>query len=119
MGSDKIHAELKQLRGEVLELRLLLEGVVGAVAGREKGQELLANLETYAINRRISRGTPVYKVGIDRASWRLWDRDLLTVEEVAERSRSEIAAIPGVGRVSMRKLEAALAERGLDFAEPV
>jgi DNA-directed RNA polymerase alpha subunit len=39
--------------------------------------------------------------------------------EVAERRREDVAALRGIGRASLAKLQKAMAQRGLSFAEAV
>jgi hypothetical protein len=48
---------------------------------------------------------------------RLMEADLYTLEEVAANPRAEVAAIKGVGQVTMRQLDDAMSARGLSFAD--
>lgn len=88
--------------------------------GKEKADQALAKLREWLDDdvHRFNRGTPVYAVaGAGPAYARLIDADLYTLEEIAAKPRAEVVAVKGVGRVTMRHLESAMAERGLTFAE--
>ena len=53
----------------------------------------------------------------DRRARELVDADMYTLEEIAAKPRAEVAAIKGVGTVTMRKLDDAMSARGLSFAD--
>ena len=48
----------------------------------------------------------------------LLQADITTLSKIANHSRKDLLALHGVGPRAIRLLEAALAERGLQFAEP-
>lgn len=109
-------ADIRDLRREIEETKWLTFAVVQALYGKDSADRVLAKVREWLDDdmRRLERGTPVYEVA---AYARLMDADLLTLEEIAAKPRAEVAAVPGVGRVTMRHLESAMAERGLTFAD--
>jgi DNA-directed RNA polymerase alpha subunit len=115
-------------REEFDELRTLMEktywmarGAVQSIQGKDWAAEFSDRVDEFCdpVNRRLRMGTPFYEaVKLPPVSYyTFWDADLLTLEDISDRSREEIAALPGVGRVSLSRIEDALAERGLSFAE--
>ena len=60
-------------------------------------------------------GTPVPRIGAP-ATRALREAGITTLEQVAERSEAELAALHGVGPIAIDRLCAALEEHGLDFA---
>lgn len=67
-------------------------------------------------DRRVAAGTRLHKLGFGPAVvHRLYQANLLTLEEVAERTEEEVAAIRGVGFMTMQRLRAALANARLSF----
>lgn len=100
----------KKLLAEVEETRVLVEGVLKALVGKEKTEDYVRRVDSYLWWRRYESGTPLYKFDIQQ--WgKLAELDLLTLEEVAAKPRDEIEALPGVGRMTIQKLEGAMAER--------
>ena len=123
MAEEVTRAQLEELRRDVEETKWLVYAVMGALVGKEKSDQALGEVRRWldADARRFERGTPVFDVtpGHTTAYGRLIDADLYTLEEVAAKQRKEVAAIEGVGRVTMRWLEGAMDERGLTWAEAV
>lgn len=112
--------EFDGLRTMLEETYWMARGAMQSVQGKEATDRFAASVERFCdpVNRRLKEGTPFYTVSIPTMShYTFWDADLLTLEEIAERPRNEIAALPGVGRVSLARIEEALAERGMSFAE--
>jgi hypothetical protein len=69
--------------------------------------------------RRERAGTPLRSFHLlDRVLMTLrHDMDSVTLEELAEHPRKEIAALDGIGRKTMQKLDLALAEHELTWRE--
>ncbi len=117
--------ELAQLRAELSEVRDLAEATLMALVGKDKVvlYEMEASVQ-HALRRR--RGaTPLQdffggKV-LDKLSWdRHGGWGLETLEElVAQRSRDELAALPGVGPSRLERVDAAVAARELTWAVAV
>lgn len=109
--------QFKALRREVQETKWLVHGVMQAIIGKERSDKALRHVQVWLEAERFRAGTPVTEVdGFGTAYWRLLDADLYTLEEVAARPRDEVASIKGIGKVSMGRIEAAMAERGLSFS---
>jgi hypothetical protein len=111
-----VHDELKALRREIEDLKFLM---VSAHWEREKWDELEAALERERDRRRYGKPTALYhfRLGPVPAD-RLYDSGFVTLDEVAERSREEIASINGVGPKTLDRLDAAMQEHGLSYSEP-
>jgi len=114
--------DLKALRREVQEAKWLAYSVLQHHIGKGKADDVLAYLQQFIEQRELEErwasGMPVYRLrGIGVQGWRLTEADLYTVEEVAAKPRAEVAALPGVGRATLRRVETAMAERGLSWAE--
>jgi hypothetical protein len=64
--------------------------------------------------KRIAKGTPIFGRGLPSASEQaLYRHNIITLQETAEYPRERVAAIPGVGPKTLRKLDELLAEHGL------
>jgi hypothetical protein len=113
--------QFQRLHREVEETKWLTHTAIVALIGKDKADAALAKIDEWLDSdfRRFARGTAVYNVNLGNALAysRLIDADLFTLEEIAQKTRAEVAAVKGVGQVAMRHLEAAMAERGLSFAE--
>jgi hypothetical protein len=108
-----MEGEIRALQAEVDDLRSTVENLVSVLYKRKVSA---AELERAAWQQRIVGGTHLY--WLDEQFWGgLAKADVLTLEEVASRPRNEIAAIRGVGPVTMAKLDAALAVEGLSYGE--
>ncbi len=112
-------SEVDQLRAEVREIRETLDAALMALVGAKKAQAYIDAGLGWRFHRRFDTGTPLYKVeGLP--NWSRFcegDIDLLTLEEVSARPRAEIQRLRGVGSVTMQKLEAAMADKGLTWGE--
>jgi hypothetical protein len=111
-------SEVEHLRREVRDLRYVAEATLMALVGKDKTilWKLEARVES-AIARE-GRGTPLAEVGIggylrDRLTSTHWDgQDIQTVEELVSRwSRDEVAAMEGIGRKTLEKIDATIAGR--------
>ncbi len=115
--------EIDQLRAEIREVRYLTEAVLMSIVGKDK--MLMYEIEAHVQSslRRQRLGTPLREVGVrGRAHGRLTSSfhdglDVQTLEEIIRLPRERVAAVEGLGRKSMQKIEAAMAERGLAWAE--
>jgi hypothetical protein len=74
-----------------------------------------AGLETPRERPEPAVGTPVPRIGAP-ATRALRAAGITTLEQVAELSEAELAALHGVGPIAIDRLCAALEEHGLDFA---
>jgi hypothetical protein len=115
-------AELNRLRREVEETRALVGLMVRQFSGKEWTEDRLqAWLDEEREHRMFRRAFS------DEGVWsvvehlpiaeRLARAGFCTVDDLSSVPRSEVAQIPGVGRASIAKLDAALAERNLSWAE--
>lgn len=88
--------------------------------GKQEADAALSRVQRFIDRRdleeRFESGTPVYKVAGARFDM-LLEADLYTLEEVAGKPRAEVAAVPGVGPVTLSRLEAAMAKSNLSWAE--
>jgi hypothetical protein len=112
-----VHDELRALRRETEETKWVALAAVTAIVGKEKAEEALDRIQRWMTQRRFDEGFPLYKLDLGHAYSELWRRNLLTLEEVAEHSREEIAGIRGVGRATMARLDSAMRDRDLAYAE--
>ena len=94
----------------------LLRGGVAALVGPDR---LTRAIEDY----KFKQETPIYKCRLVPQATSALERylgdpvkDLITLEDAAQRPRDEIAAIDGVGPQSIDKLDAAMAKAGLTWA---
>ena len=121
-GSAVSRDEFERLHRDVQETKWLVHAVMQVLIGKEKSDKALKTIGEWLDDpfRRFGRGTAVYNVDLGNglAYSHLVDADLYTLEEVATKTRAEVASVKGVGRVAMRHLEARMAERGLSFADP-
>lgn len=108
-----MEGEIKALRADVDELRSMVENLVAVIYQKKLSA---AELKEAAEWRRIDGGTHLFWLN-DQFWGGLNKAGILTLEEVAKKPREEIAAIKGVGPVTMAKLDAALAVEGLSYAE--
>jgi hypothetical protein len=112
--------ELDRLRAELRDVRYLTEAVLIALVGDGKFQSCEQWARLSSIHRRERRGTPLRDFIPDRLVPKFVSTsrgmDLATLEELAGQPRERITAIPGLGRKTMQKLDAAMAERGLNWA---
>ena len=111
--------EAEELRTELQEIRTLAEATLLALVGAKRIDGSLRNQQEWLQTRRLENGTPLYKLSLSQPGfWRLMDdADILTLEEVAAKTRPKVQSVEGVGPATMRKLDAAMSERGLSFAE--
>lgn len=96
------------LLAEVRELRARVEEAHRAAA--------IAAREADPLVRRMRAGAVIWQFAAPRPASRLEAADVLT-PEAAVRGRDAIEAIDGVGPVTMTKLDAAMAERRIEWAE--
>jgi hypothetical protein len=115
-------SEVDQLRAELRDVRYLNEAILMALVGKKKMvmYRIEARIESTFERERI--GTPLRGLvkgpAYDALTLSYRDGlDLVTLEEVARTPREKIAELGGVGTKTMRKLEAAMADEGLTWAE--
>lgn len=117
-------ADLDRLRREVEETRVLVEVAVRQWLGKDWTQERLQDwldgeLERREWARAFGKDGVHGKGASSSAVWALIGAGIKTLDDLARTPRADVARMPGVGRVSIAKLDAALAERGLSWAEAV
>jgi hypothetical protein len=64
---------------------------------------------------RLAAGAPLWGNGLDWRVGLLWEADLITLEEVAGAGREDVAAISGIGQLTLEQLDAVLGEHGLEW----
>jgi hypothetical protein len=103
------------------EVRHLTEAVLAELVGADKVASRLVFARIDATKRRERAGTPLRSFHLrDRVQMTLMHRtDSVTLEELVQHSRSEIAALDGIGRKTMQRLDLALAEHELTWRERV
>lgn len=113
-------SEVEHLRREVRDLRYVAEATLMALVGKDKMILWKMEAQVQSALTREGRGTPLAEVGIrgylrDRLTSAHWDgQDIKTVEELVARwSRDEIAAMEGIGRKTLEKIDATIAGRSL------
>ncbi len=111
--------EVEHLRRELRDVRYITEAVLMKLVGKDT---LLWELEArvQASLRREKRGTPLAEVVIrgdtlDLLRSAQWDgQDIKTVEELVCRyPRHEVAAMEGVGRKTLEKIDEVIAGKAL------
>ncbi|MEK6327620.1 MAG: hypothetical protein AABM66_08895 [Actinomycetota bacterium] len=115
----QIRSQLERVQHDLERLEGLAEGIFRCLSkrGRDNWMEWWHSPDSTEY-RRMKRGTPVMRIAPNGTLYaRLWDADLFTLEEIAARPRREVAAAKGVGRTSMKRIDAALAAHGLSWAE--
>lgn len=121
MGKTISAADVRDLRREIDETKMLVGGILQVIVGVEKTAAFEQRVYWAARDRERERqgsGTPLYTVGLPLTEGRhLYAEDLETLEDIAAKSREDIAAMKGVGPVTMRKLENAMDDHGLTWAE--
>lgn len=125
-------ADQAQLERRLEHIEALAEGIMHSLIGQEKRKTWLKwwNSEDERLRREFARKweneTPIYKLGIPQKAVTAIDNALgqtdpywalVTVEELTDHSRAEVAAIRGVGPRTMAKLDAAVGDCGLVWAE--
>ena len=121
MTRDGITQEqFAELRREAQESKWLAHVVLQQLVGKEKADRALEYvrgfIEDHERWERFGDGTPVYRFAGAKFDC-LIEADLYTLEEVAARPRAEVAAVRGVGPVTLGRLEAAMSESGLSWGE--
>lgn len=120
--------EFARLRKEVAETRLLVETMFCSRMTEEGRKQwtpeaiqgwLAETLERREFNRAFGPDGVWGNGLISDACFALVNAGMPTLYEVAAQPRSAIAALPGVGRVSIARLEAAMGERDLSWEEAV
>jgi hypothetical protein len=111
--------ELDSVRAELKDIRYLTEAVLAELVGADAihGRVLFARIDSD--KRRERAGTPLRSVRLqDRVRQTLtWRMDVVTLEDLAQHPRREIAALDGIGRKTMQKLDLAFAEHELTWRE--
>jgi hypothetical protein len=105
-------AEFEQLRAEITEIRDIADATLCALNG-SKRERWIEVAQTKRWDRRFSREPRLFPAVPYPANQRLIDHDFLNLAEVSEARRSDVAALPRIGRKSMEKIDQALAEHGL------
>lgn len=119
--SEVTKADVEVLHAEVRELRELVDGVMYAVRrglfDTKNGSQTYAEFaERMVWVAKHEREEPIFgHCGEGTTYARLVEADVLTLEEAARRGRREVAALSGVGRITLAHLDTAMAERGLDW----
>ncbi len=117
---EHLQAEVEHLRRGVRDVRYAADAILMALVGKDKMTlwELEAHVEAGLRRDRI--GTPLAEVGIGGRThhWLSsshWDgQDIQTVEELVSRwPREKVAAMPGIGRKTLEKIDAVIADKGL------
>lgn len=115
---DEISNEVEHLRRELRDVRYVAEAILMKLVGRDNALMWEMEARVQSGIRRQNHGTPLREVGIsgrtlDRLTSAHWDGlNIETVEELVTRwPREEIAAMEGIGRKTMEKIDAALADR--------
>jgi hypothetical protein len=112
--------QLREIRTELREMRLLLEKVLSATAGKDWTSDYLdRRVKREAEFRRAIADSGLYNLGVPKRGrdGLRENADLLTLEEVSAWPRDKVATVDGVGPKTMKKLDAAMADRGLFWAE--
>ena len=97
----------------------LLRGCVMALHGEHRVREALAH---YKWNREMFlRKVVDTPKAADALEAFIGDplAEIITLEDVVQHTRDEVAAVRGVGPLTMEKLDAAIADRGLAWSEAV
>lgn len=122
--------ELAAIRKELLEVRLILESLIGAVADHDRGRAFLAELPTHRDAREKSRKFnaehPIFRCGIasrravNAIEAKLGDpmEETLTLEDIGRRSiaRDDLASLDQVGPQALKALDGAMRNAGLNYA---
>lgn len=126
MNEVVTRAEFDELRRMVEETYWYAKRAAAASIGPDERVEWVRSVERHCDPRarRYRSGTPLYTLRLDSRNTRpltalTHDADVLTLEEAAERGRGSLASVSGVGAVTLERLDAALSERGLTWAEAV
>jgi hypothetical protein len=115
--------ELDRLRRQVEETRVLVELLVRGKLNKEEwpSDRLQAWLDDELEHREYMRAFGKDGVFGKVSAWTvteaLFGAGFRTLHDLASVPRSQVAGIRGVGRVSIAKLDAALAERNLSWSE--
>ena len=113
-------SEVEHLRRELRDVRYVTEAILMKLVG--KNNALMWELEARVQSslRRERGGTPLREIGIngevhDRLSSQSWNgEDIQTVEGLVCRwPRHEVAAMEGIGRKTLEKIDAVVAEKSL------
>lgn len=109
--------QVREIRKELRKQRLMLEKLILIVGGKEWGGEYLQGLERDANFDRFIDPIGLYELGIPERGRKALNRaNLCTLDEVADRGRDAIEAIPEVGPATIRAIETALGDRGMQWA---
>lgn len=94
----------------------LLRGGIACLVGEERLRQAISR---YKFNHEVY----IHRIGASHHAMDALERflgavgEVVTLHDVAQRSREEIARVKGVGPKSMEKLDAAMAVEGLSWAE--
>jgi len=125
----EIRLELEKVQRQLEHLEALGEGLFYVLVGTEKRNAWFVRWDDQKQHREFDRKwrteTPVHKLGIPYKQVLALERALcedayyalVTLEDLARMSRQDVARIPGVGPVTLDRLEAAFADRGVSWAE--
>jgi len=108
-------AEFDQLRADIEEIRDIADATLHAINGskRERWIEVAKDARFY---RRITQEPTMWGSGIGVKARRALElAGFLNLAEVAAVPRTEIEGIDGVGPVTVRQIETALAEHKIDW----
>jgi DNA-directed RNA polymerase alpha subunit len=100
-----------------------VEGTLIALVGTEKAPKCVKAAEDARFSRLMRTAFDDNENGINRLDigsvWMdLMERlEVARVQDLARFTRDEIAAFPKVGKATLAKLESAMAERGVSWAE--
>ena len=126
MNEVVTRAEFDELRRMVEETYWYAKRAAAVSVVKDSREEWIASVERHCdpTARRFRSGTPIYSLGLDAKNSKpltalMEGADVLTLEEAAATGRGALASVSGVGALTLKKLDAALAERGLTWAEAV
>lgn len=115
--------EFLELRAMVEETYYMARGALKSIVGKEASDDFASRVSWHCDpeNRRWRSERALYKVGLSEQNMRpltaLADAGIETLDDAARLRRDAVAAIPGVGDGTLERLDAALAEHGMTWAE--
>lgn len=110
--------EFRQLRNELRETREIASAVLLAIVGKEKATTWRIDA---AVQRRFDKevaGPPLREVVGHSVAERIWrEFDVAGVRGLRCLDRDAVAALPGIGPVTIDKLDVALADQGVAWGD--
>lgn len=102
---------------EVRETRQLTELLIAALYGKENTKSVVSIAKRHLERNPLDCQVPIWGIGLQHHVGALYEAGYRTLEDFTQVHRGEIARMPGIGRVSMQRIEDAMAEHGLTWAE--